>query len=302
MIRTILVIAADAAYFDYARQLLDSLKDRHAIVGFCDLGFYDLGLDQGQREALVNYYGARVVEPGWDIPFPLLEQYSHERPWFRAMAARPFLPEYFPGYDCYIWLDADTWVQDGRALDELVTAAESKGCAAVPEIDRSYKKFREEPLLWELERKCYRESFSEELAARLDYRPQINTGVLAIMSGSPIWESWRAYLSSGLKDSPNRVVEQLAFNLAVYSDNPPIALLPSRYNWIAGMAFPAYDLLRRLFIEPQPPYDPIRIMHLTVPMMGHFARVELVSAGRGAGKELWTCLEYDLVRNRVARG
>ncbi|MGH6976466.1 MAG: hypothetical protein ACREED_05505 [Stellaceae bacterium] len=32
-------------------------------------------------------------------------------------AAFPFLRRYFPGYDVYLWLDGDTWVQDAEAIE-----------------------------------------------------------------------------------------------------------------------------------------------------------------------------------------
>lgn len=251
---------------------------------------------------MLAYYGARSVEPQWDIPFPLRDEYRRTRPWFRAMVARPFLPDYFPGYDCYLWIDADAWVQDGGVLQELIKAARDHGCAGVPEIDRSYLKFITDPRIWETERICYRECFPEKLAQKLDYRPQINTGVLAISAASPVWQSWKNYLATGLSETPNRVVEQLAFNLAVWCDGPSIAMLPSTFNWIAGMAPPAFDGRQGLFVNPQPPHEKIRILHLTAPVMGRFARIPLLGVTGEPGGEMWHCLEYDFFRNRVSRG
>lgn len=218
------------------------------------------------------------------------------------MVARPFLPDYFPGYDCYLWIDSDAWLQDGAALKELINGARHHGCAAVPEIDRSYLKFRTEPRVWGAEQRCYRECFSEELAQRLDFRPQINTGVLAITASSPVWGAWKKYLEIGLKETPNRVVEQLAFNLAIWCDGPPIALFPATYNWIAGMAPPAFDGVRRVFVDPQPPHEMIKILHLTAPVMGHFARIPLLGPDQQQNGEAWHYLEYDFVRNKVLRG
>ncbi|MEZ5919051.1 MAG: hypothetical protein R3D66_03785 [Alphaproteobacteria bacterium] len=30
---------------------------------------------------------------------------------FESLRLPPFLPQIFPGYDVYFWMDADTWVQ-----------------------------------------------------------------------------------------------------------------------------------------------------------------------------------------------
>ena len=35
---------------------------------------------------------------------------------YKALTARPFLPRYFPGFDLYLWIDADCWVQQGDAM------------------------------------------------------------------------------------------------------------------------------------------------------------------------------------------
>lgn len=299
-VRAILVVAADSAYFDYTRQLLDSLRDRGALSG-CDLGFYDLGLSQAQREALERY-DANIVVPGWDISFPLRDDYIRSRPWFRAMVARPFLPEYFPGYDCYLWIDSDAWVQDSHVIDDLVRWAQQQGCAAVPEVDRSYVKFKDKPRIWEAERACYRECYNEEFASKLDYRPQVNTGVLAISAGSTVWNLWKKYLEIGMQNTPNRVVEQLAFNLALYDGNVPVSLLPATYNWIAGMSLPVYSTSRNVLVEPQPPYDRIKILHLTAPVMGSFLYVSFLNEYDLSLTQHWTFLEYEYYfRSRVSR-
>jgi len=299
-VRAILVVAADSAYFDYSRQLLDSLRDRGALSGY-DLGFYDLGLSQIQQEALERYE-AKIVVPGWDIPFPLRDDYMRNRQWFRAMVARPFLPEYFPGYDCYLWIDSDAWVQDRNVLEELVRWSQQYGCAAVPEVDRSYIKFRGKPRMWEAERVCYRECFTEDIASKLDYRPQVNTGVLAISAQSPVWSLWKQYLKMGLMVAPNRVVEQLAFNLALYDGGCPVSLLPATYNWIAGMSLPAYSTSRNVLVEPQPPFERIKIIHLTSPVMGNFADITFLDEHELPLTQLWVFLEYDnYFRSRVTR-
>ena len=61
-------------------------------------------------------------------------------PHLRSLTARPFLPDYFPGYDVYIWIDCDAWVQEQFALEWLFYTAASGALGIVPELDRSYDK------------------------------------------------------------------------------------------------------------------------------------------------------------------
>ena len=73
----------------------------------------------------------------------------------------------------YLWLDADAWLQDWRAV-KLYCAAASRGRLAITlEIDRAYKRHYKRPkflgmtLLW----KPYREAFGWRTADRLGRNP-----------------------------------------------------------------------------------------------------------------------------------
>ena len=51
---------------------------------------------------------------------------------FKAQFARPFLPRHFPGYETYLWIDADAWLQDWRAVELYVAAACGDRLAITP--------------------------------------------------------------------------------------------------------------------------------------------------------------------------
>src|SRR3546814_1053768 len=79
-----------------------------------DIGFFDLGLTAAQRD-WVTPRVAKCVVPGWDLDVP--ETWRSGKLHYRALTVRPFLPQHFPGYDVYIWIDADVWLQDGRGIE-----------------------------------------------------------------------------------------------------------------------------------------------------------------------------------------
>ena len=80
---------------------------------------------------------AHVVEPGWDLPVG--EKLRTEKPELRGLTVRPFLPNYFPGYDAYLWIDADAWVQERYALDWYIEEAAKGALVAAPHVDRAYR-------------------------------------------------------------------------------------------------------------------------------------------------------------------
>ena len=84
----------------------------------------------------------------------------------RAMTARPHLPSYFPDYDIYIWIDADCWVQDWRAVSMLGLAAKDYGFSVVAECDRSYFPSWDRGPFLEFNYDCLLRCFGEELAQK----------------------------------------------------------------------------------------------------------------------------------------
>ena len=129
--RLLIASGADRNYFPLLRDTVLSIRERQHEPA---IGILDLGLDTEHRHWLssrVEY----IVRPEWDLDFPCREQMPET---FKAQVARPFLSRHFPGYEMYLWIDADAWLQDGRAIDLYVDAAGRDKLAITPEIDRAY--------------------------------------------------------------------------------------------------------------------------------------------------------------------
>jgi len=263
--KTIAITGGDAAYFHLLRECVASLRatpEGRAMA----LGILDCGLTEEQRGWLATQ-GAIFVTPDWDFDFPARAKLKDG---YKALTARPFLPRYFPGFDLYLWIDADCWVQQGDALALFQRAARTGALAVAPEIHRSMRHYRH---AWKefstVNGAAYEAAFGKETAERLIRYPLINAGVFALQAGAPHWQGWADLLGEALQRSAD-MTDQISLNVLVYDHGFACEPLPSRCNWPVHHATPAWDAERGLFVEPAMPYEPLGILHLTI----HTKRLE----------------------------
>ncbi len=164
--RLLIVSGADRAYFPLLRDTVMSVRTQRRDA---EIGILDVGLEPEQR-AWLALRVTHLVHPDWDIDFPGREHTSEAR---KAQFARPFLPRHFPGYETYLWIDADAWLQDWRVVELYAGAARDGKLAITPEIDRAYKRHYKRPKLFgrTLAWKNYREAFGWRAADRLGRNP-----------------------------------------------------------------------------------------------------------------------------------
>ncbi|HEY2870621.1 MAG TPA: hypothetical protein VGJ56_01815 [Reyranella sp.] len=263
--KTIAITGGDAAYFDLLRECVGSLRatpEGRAMA----LGILDCGLT-GEQRAWLAGQGALFVTPDWDFDFPARAKLKDG---YKALTARPFLPRYFPGFDLYLWIDADCWVQQGDALALFQRAARTGALAVAPEIHRSMRHYRH---AWKefstVNGAAYEAAFGKETAERLIRYPLINAGVFALQAGAPHWQGWADLLGDALQRSAD-MTDQITLNVLVYDHGFACEPLPSHCNWPVHHATPAWDAERGLFVEPAMPYEPLGILHLTI----HTKRLE----------------------------
>ena len=266
-LRIALVTAADEGYAPYLRGLIASFLERAGRFPprICVL---DLGLGADTR-AWLDTLDAIVVQPGWDLAFP---DRDHAPETFKALTARPFLPAHFPSFDLYLWMDADTWVQDARWLDDFLLSALLGRLAVVPEMSpsylRQYRTFadngkRVDEQTWR--RRAYALCFDEATADSLADRPTLNSGVFALRSDAPHWHAWQQSLEIALQRIRYPLVEQTAFNHAVYKNRLLTAPMAAAANWQVHRRLPFIDPRTGKLCEPFPPHDPLGIIHVTGP-------------------------------------
>jgi hypothetical protein len=269
--RVLLVTGSDAGYFPLVCGTIRSVRDKPQ-GRLVAIGFFDLGCTDEQWRWLRKQVDD-VQEPGWDFDFSdRVRLPAH----VRAQLARPFLPRYFPGYDLYLWLDADAWVQEWSAVELLLRGAQRRGLAIVPELDRGNRQlYGFAPTVWGYFRRHYQQAFGDAVAQELCSYPMLNSGAIALRAAAPHWKAWAEALRAGLQPGYTPLTEQLALNRAVYKGGlfDRTELLPAWCNWTTHYGLPSWDRLAGRFVEPYLPHVPIGILHLTGNSKQHQARV-----------------------------
>jgi len=283
----IIVTGADAGYFPLVQDTVLSVRALDPCVA---IGVLDLGLAADQL-AWLGGQTAHVVQPGWDVEFPGRARTPNA---FKAQVARPFLPRHFPGYEMYLWLDADAWVQRREAIELYRAAAGRDRLAITIEIDRAYKRHYKRPkfLGLTLPWKTYREAFGWRVADRLGRNPMLNCGVFALHRDAPHWAAWQRLIGQVLQRTRFFYVDQISLNYAVFAEHLAAELLPASCNWLAGDAAPAFDSGSGLFVEPYMPHGPIGVMHLA----GTEQKTQVFHINKLDGGALDTTLRFGATR------
>lgn len=270
MARSIVVSACDATLFHLGLDLVLSIR---AVAPEQRILMLDLGMTADQR-GLISALVDRVVEPGWDID----GVGPHNAPgWFRVMTCRAFLPDYAPGHDVILWIDADAWVQSATSLEAMTAAAEGDHLAIVAEdydhispfslIDAAGRTVAFDlaaETLRSQNKAYYAPLLSPADADAMAELPTLNAGVFALRSAASGWGVWRERLTwitrrgAGL----NKMIDQLALSIAVYSGGLACRRMPIENNFIITHERPAWDAARRRLLAPRSGAE-IGILHLT---------------------------------------
>ena len=263
--KTVVVSGADAAFFPLLRECVCSV--RAAIPGSeMDFAILDVGLTPAQREEL-GAMVERIETPEWDLR-PAGTAPEH----IKSFDSRPLLPKYFPGYDIYVWIDADAWVQDRAAIDLLIRGAARRGCSVVPELHPGfdpvfsnlairYKRFgRIRVDSWSHNK--YGRAYGEEAMRAYAWKPVMNSGVFGMHRDAPHWEAWIEDYRLALRGDPTIWVNQVSFNHAVYSRNLECELLPAWCNWVCARGLPALDPETGDLVEPFLPHQRLGVVHM----------------------------------------
>jgi hypothetical protein len=250
---------SDTNLFYLAKGLVLSLR-RVLPLYDADIFFFDLGCTQ-QELAWLEARTTRIITPKDDLGVADLPGYG---PPNYGLTVRPFLPQYAPGYDVYMWVDADAWVQDPTIIQHYVKGAETGSAAVSPEVDSAYPFVHNLAGAIQFHRYKFRQwtdSFGEELARSLSILPLINAGVYAINAQPLLWEKWAQNFASTIRGRLPNICDQLALQKTLVEHNK-IHALPSRANWMCHYALPQRRAEDGVWIEPRLLGQPIGIIHL----------------------------------------
>lgn len=243
----------------------------HCVRRFPDSEDYDIGIiDGGLTEDQLNYLKVRsckIVKPDWPCPIPASRIAGRE--FLKGCVCRPFLPDYFPDYAVYVWMDSDTWLQRWDVVDMFVEGAQRGKIALTPQVDRAYP--RPVRVKWlgvfpvKIRSFYYsnaRQAFGLGMAKRLLGHYVLSAGAFALRGDAPHWKAWQARIRETLKKGNVFTAEQLSLGITCHIDGLPVESLPSWTHWLCQFK-PLWDEARGVFVEPFLPHEILGILHLS---------------------------------------
>ena len=249
-----IVTGADNKYFPFLKNLVLSLNNSNALE-ICDLCILMVDTENNYIADIDNFINKKKK-----VSFSLKLFFNEKRNWHKLLTERPFLKDHFPGYEKYIWLDADTEVLDSQGIKNLIDATEEKDLAISTEINESYV-FKNTKFSF----KNYKKYFSKDLGEDLFFKPLFNNGVFCMRSDSPFWELWKKEYQAALnkaKTSYGIKTDQLSLNKIIYQNFKKISILDATNNWIIFKSEPMIKI-NESFFTPSFPRRKINILHYT---------------------------------------
>ncbi|MDA7576994.1 glycosyl transferase [Candidatus Pelagibacter sp.] len=266
MKKNVIVSLADSNYFELLNELIDSIKsfENSKEIAICIL---DAGLTEDQKSKLLDKVD-EIKSAEWDIEVPSFKVKGKE--WLKSQVSRAFLPNYFPNYEKYLWIDCDAWVNDWKAIELYFRACENGKLGITQTLGPGYKIMSKVDWLFGkiavIKSQNFKHAIKSKIglskARKLAFAPHINIGVFSLEKNSPGWKSWQTNLEQTLKSGNIFGSEGLAINMSVYIDDLNTEFLPLNCNWIASNLLPKFDENNNTFVEPFLPNYRIGIMHL----------------------------------------
>ena len=259
-----IISLSDKNYFEMTVELINSIKrfEESKDISICIL---DAGLSDEQK--LIIQKKATIKKAIWDIEIPF---YKKKHEWLKSQISRAFLPNYFPEFDRYLWIDADAWVNSWDCIDNYFNACANNKLGITQSIGPGYKVLANVKWLFKklaiINSQNYKHAVNsgvkENEARKLAFAPHLNIGVFSLEKNSSIWGIWQNNLKKVLLKGRIFGSEGLAINLSVYIDNIETEFLPLSHNWIVKNLLPIYDTKENMFKEPYIPNNKIGIIHL----------------------------------------
>jgi hypothetical protein len=232
-----IVFSCDEAYAFLARGLVLSLAEAGFPNGKTAVVLIDIGCGT-KTLSWMKESGIQIVpfKPAL-IPQTIM---SVIEPAQRAQAVRPWLPELLPQFQHFVWLDSDTWVQNGEFMGHMIAGANvaPESVMLAPAHSHYHAKVYLElheilamQLTWYTS--CYEPYLANKAAASLSY----STGVFGMRRTSPIWALWRKEVEflypamSVRNEALMHLVEQIALNIVIVRNPLMIVRLDPLYNF-----------------------------------------------------------------------
>jgi len=264
--KTAIISLSDTTYFHLLEELIDSVRSFPQSKNI-DLCILDAGMQLDQLNKIENKV-TKIKKAEWDIPVSDFKIKGRE--WLKSQISRAFLPNYFPGYDKYIWIDCDAWVNSWVAIDLLCRACDKNKLGISSMSDRHTGRVLRVNWLFKnlgfVKSQNYKHAkssgFSTDVSRHVGIQPHLNIGVFSLEGTSNTWKVWQKNLEKALSKGRIFGSEQVAMNISVYINNVEIDILPYYCNWIPIPGNTKFNIQSGKFVEGYTPNHEIGIMHL----------------------------------------
>tara|TARA_A100001391_G_scaffold158796_1_gene117292 strand:+ start:2484 stop:3473 length:990 start_codon:yes stop_codon:yes gene_type:complete len=261
-----IISGSDKNYFPLLIEMVQSVRSfpESRKVDICIM---DVGLTPDQKEKLGPDV-TQIVSPDWPAGIP--EAKTKGKDYLKACVCRPFIPQMFPGYDVYLWMDCDTWVQDWFAVEMFVRSA-SKGdrLAITNGADRSYPKSLRISWIWRWPikiRSFYnsngKKAFGWATAKKLIPHYVLSAACFAMSANAPHWKRWQEIIVGAAGRGKIFPAEQLSLGKLVHLEGYKAEYLSASAMWQCQHK-PFWNKEYEAFVEPNEPYAKLGILHLS---------------------------------------
>ena len=264
MKKNVIISLADSKYYELLDELVNSIKQfkESENTAICIL---DAGLTDEQKQKL-SLKVDEIKSADWDIEVPEFKVKGREL--LKSQVSRAFLPKYFPGYEKYLWIDADAWVNSWDAVELYFKGCENNKLSIATSADRAYGRVLRAEWVFgsfaKIKSQNYKHAkssgFSEKIARKVALEPHLNIGVFALEANANHWEVWQKNLRIALKSGKIWGSEQIAMNITIYIDELPVEILPTYCNW-TDIEILRFDRSNSTLVEPYLPNHQIGIVH-----------------------------------------
>ena len=266
MNKKVIVTLSDSNYYEMLIELINSIR-RFKNSSDVDICVLDAGLSNNQLKELSDKV-KEIKKAEWDIEVPNYKIRGKE--WLKSQVSRAYLPEYYPNYEKYLWIDCDAWVQEWSSIELYFKACEKGKLGITQTIGPGYKITSKVKWIFgkfaQIKSQNFKHAISSNIgiddARKLAFAPHINIGIFSLEKNSSIWKIWQKNLKKTLSSGQIFGSEGLAINMSVYINNVETEFLPLNCNWIASNLLPKFDEINNCFVEPYLPNKKIGIMHL----------------------------------------
>ena len=185
MTNNAIVTLADSKYFELLNELIDSIKfhDQNKSVSICVL---DAGLTEDQKNIIKDKVFS-IKKAEWDIEVPKLKVIGKE--WLKSQVSRAFLPNYFPEFKKYLWIDCDAWVNSWETVDLYFKACENGKLGITQSVGPGYRILSRVKWVFGklalIKTQNYKHAinsgFGQAVARKIAFSPHINIGVYFLL-------------------------------------------------------------------------------------------------------------------------